>query len=105
MTGGLAGVWVRFRGMMFGRLEALEAVVALLGAGTLPEAERRRGEHEAHKLAGSLGTFGLPEGSRAAREIERLLEGSRPLAAEEAGRVERLTAELRRLMEAFGGPA
>jgi len=45
------------------------AIVAALG-GTLDAAARELAGREAHKLAGSLGSFGLTEGSRLATELE-----------------------------------
>ena len=47
----------------------------------------------AHKLAGSLGTFGLWEGSEVSREIEQELLGDA-----DPGRVGALTARLRDLL-------
>jgi HPt (histidine-containing phosphotransfer) domain-containing protein len=50
--------------------------------GTLTEEQRTAAEAEAHRLAGSLGTFGLEEGSRAARALELMLSGANDLEAE-----------------------
>ncbi len=51
-------------------------------------------EREAHKLAGSMGTFGYPEGSEIAREAEHLLTGDRVLAGEEISRFCQLVTAL-----------
>ena len=41
--------------------------------GSLDNQTRKNAEAAAHKLAGVLGTFGLPEGSKLASKIEDLL--------------------------------
>lgn len=53
------------------RLERVEAAVLALLDGTLGESLRAEAEREAHKLAGALGTFGVPGGSELAREPRR----------------------------------
>jgi HPt (histidine-containing phosphotransfer) domain-containing protein len=55
---------------------------------------RRDAEHEAHKLAGSLGMFGFPTGSELARELELMLEGDAPIGDDFAELVARLAAVL-----------
>jgi HPt (histidine-containing phosphotransfer) domain-containing protein len=60
------------------RLRILREAHRKLSAGTLDPQARHDGEDAAHKLAGILGTFGLPEGSALASKIEVLL-------AQEAG--------------------
>ncbi len=62
----IAALKERFRGTSARRLQTLEAWYA----GDLdPEAALA----DAHKLAGSLGSFGHPDGSVAAAELERML--------------------------------
>jgi HPt (histidine-containing phosphotransfer) domain-containing protein len=59
----------------------LEAVIAALWRDAQPRVMERLGtvedaEHarrEAHKLAGALGTFGMPAGTDRARDVERCL--------------------------------
>jgi putative two-component system response regulator len=53
------------------RVQTLEEAVAAILAGSLDEDLRASAERDAHKLAGSLGTFGLPRGSELAGELER----------------------------------
>jgi HPt (histidine-containing phosphotransfer) domain-containing protein len=83
------------------RVGAVEAAVAGLASGGLSTATRTLGAQEAHKLAGSLGTFGVPAGSTLAKELELLLEGD-PGAADVPQATE-LAAALRATVEA--GPA
>ncbi|MBD2437720.1 response regulator [Nostoc sp. FACHB-110] len=51
----------------------LEQYLLALLAGNLDEEQKKQALNEAHKLAGSMGSFGYPEGSRIARAIEHLL--------------------------------
>jgi HPt (histidine-containing phosphotransfer) domain-containing protein len=57
----------------------LTGVIADLRAGGLEPERRREAEHEAHKLAGSVGTFGFMQTGLLAKEAELLLEGDAPL--------------------------
>ncbi len=66
-------VWDASRGTMNSRLDAVDAAGAALLAGSLGGEERAAALVAAHKLAGSLGTFGLPEGSELASELELML--------------------------------
>jgi putative two-component system response regulator len=52
------------------RVATLEAAVASILGGILDEELRAAAQRDAHKLAGSLGTFGLPRGSDLARVLE-----------------------------------
>ncbi len=66
------------------RVRTLEEAVPALLEGQLDESLRAKAERDAHKLAGSLGMFGLPRGSELAREIEEVLgvpDGPVPAAA------------------------
>jgi HPt (histidine-containing phosphotransfer) domain-containing protein len=48
--------------------------VAALANGTPAEPLREQANAEAHRLAGLLGTFGYPEGTDAARELEHTFD-------------------------------
>ena len=88
----LAAIWERSRSTTRERLEAVERAAAAQDAGTLDEGTRQAGLRAAHQLAGSLGTFGLGEGSDLAREIEDRLDAGAPGATA-------LSARLRELLE------
>ena len=63
----------KFRNSFSQQVTVLEqAKTALLG-GNLPAELQEQALHEAHKLAGSMGTFGYAGGSKLARELEHLL--------------------------------
>jgi putative two-component system response regulator len=66
------------------RVTTLESAVAAIAAGELDEPRREQAERDAHKLAGSLGTFGLLRASDLARELElRLAPGGEAVAGED----------------------
>lgn len=67
----LAAVWARFRDATLARVETLEDTALALLEGSFDEDARAVAEREAHKLAGSAGTFGFPNASRIARDLER----------------------------------
>lgn len=74
----VAAVWERRRCQVIGRVDSLIRAVALLREGGSQEAVASiltDATVEAHRLAGSLGSFGFGEGSDIAAEIEELLSG------------------------------
>ena len=98
-----ARVWAQFHDMIFERLAAVEAAANALRSAALTPEVRQKAVLEAHRLAGSLGMFGVTEGSQVAREIEHLLGEQAVLAPEAPHRLMDLSATLRRLLEK--GPA
>lgn len=88
----IAAVWQRRRCQVIGRVDVLIRAAALLREGNSPEEAAgvvADAKEEAHRLAGSLGSFGFGEGSDIAAEIEELLswpdsgqEGCAPRTAE-----------------------
>jgi HPt (histidine-containing phosphotransfer) domain-containing protein len=87
----IAGIWARNRPVVETRLDLLDRAAATQ---PLPEPLRTEARGEAHKLAGSLGMFGLPEGTRVARELEVLLGHPSP----EPAKLAELAARLRRVV-------
>lgn len=69
----IAGVWDRSQAKLQQRLTVIEQAVAALQQGQLREELRQQALQAAHKLSGSLGMFGLAEGSRLAQSLEQLL--------------------------------
>lgn len=88
----VTGIWEKFKDKIIGRLVALERASAALLAGNIHAELRQEAIREAHKLAGSLGTFGFADGSSLAREIEELLQMEN-LGAD-ISEEERLTVEI-----------
>ena len=67
-------LWDQFKPPIMERLACLEQAIAALKSGSLSDALRQTAVGEAHKLAGSLGMFGFPEGSRLGQLIEHWLQ-------------------------------
>ncbi len=86
-------IWSKFKDLAFQRLADLEnfAVAAVDKSSTDEIYEFARSS--AHKLAGSLGCFGFPEGSRIAKQIEQLLAPC-PIAQVDLEEIVRLIASL-----------
>jgi HPt (histidine-containing phosphotransfer) domain-containing protein len=93
----MARLWTKFLPEIERRLGVLEAAVESLEAGSLSAEQREVAHSDAHKLAGSLGTFGLQRGTEVAREAELMLaaEQDSPSALELAS----LVSELRSLID------
>ena len=66
-------MWKSSRPTIDERLETLRGARQRLAEGALDRISRKEAESAAHKLAGVLGTFGLPEGSASASKIEALM--------------------------------
>lgn len=91
----LAAIWERSRPLVSERLATVQAAAATAaGPPAAGDDARREGIRAAHQLAGSLGTFGLHEGSEVARAIEHELEGPAEAArlAALGGRLQALLA-------------
>ncbi len=67
-------IWRDIRDQLSHRATVIEQASFALQANQLTQALRSLAEQNAHKLSGSLGTFGSREGSRLAQKIESLLE-------------------------------
>lgn len=103
----VGGIWERFKETIFTRVTILEHATTALLAGALDKELQHRAMQEAHKLAGSVGTFGFAEGSRLAQEIERILQAETPLGQDQAPNLAQLVHSLRRELEQdpVGSPA
>lgn len=75
----IAAIWTRHRAEALRRVAVLEDAVAAMLENRLSEGIRRAAERDAHRLAGSAGTFGFPRASAAARQLERILAGTGPV--------------------------
>jgi PAS domain S-box-containing protein len=76
-------VWERFKERVSEQVAVLEQAVAALDRQEPDQNLRQQAKQEAHTLAGSLGTFGLAEGSQLARRIEQTLKSELPLSQTE----------------------
>lgn len=69
----IAQIWSNFKDLAFQRLADLENLVLVSAEDKLTPEVKDKAQSSAHKLAGSLGCFGFPEGSKIAKQIEQLL--------------------------------
>jgi HPt (histidine-containing phosphotransfer) domain-containing protein len=97
MAAAMDALWAKFLPQIEERLAVLETANRALASGELNPAEREAAQAAAHKLAGVLGSFGLTRGTELAREAEGMYAGGAELDAE-AGRLNLIAAELRRLV-------
>lgn len=95
----LSGLWDRSRHTVAERAALLQTAGELWNKNRLDPATQRRAVDSAHKLAGVLGTFGLPRGTVLAREAECLFGQATPPDQEEIARLQVLLAELAMLIE------
>ncbi len=77
-------VWHQFKGRVSEQIGVLEQAVNALEQQSLNLQLRHQAKQEAHTLAGSLGMFGLPEGTELARKIEQILQTEQPFNQTEA---------------------
>ena len=92
-------IWHRFKARVSQQVEVLEQAVSALEQSELDQDLRQQARQEAHTLAGSLGTFGLPAGSRLARQMEQLFQAEQPLKQAEAVTLREWVMELRQEIE------
>jgi DNA-binding response OmpR family regulator/HPt (histidine-containing phosphotransfer) domain-containing protein len=67
-------IWDKYKDELLGRVIFIQGAIEELIAGKLTSELREEAKNEAHKLAGSLGIFGLDFGSRLAQELEKFLQ-------------------------------
>lgn len=90
----VARAWENFKQAIEERLAILSEAVVALKQEQFNEELQQQARATAHKLAGSLGSFGFPEGSKIAREIEQLLEAELPLTQEQARQLDEIVNAL-----------
>jgi HPt (histidine-containing phosphotransfer) domain-containing protein len=95
LTQRILKLWERYRPLCMERLSVIEEAHAAALSTALDDQARRSAESAAHKLAGALGSIGLPEGSVTAAEIEALLQPESTLADVQLFRLSELLANLR----------
>lgn len=96
----LTTLWARSRQTINERLDALHMSLRSLRTNPADAAARKSGGDAAHKLAGILGTFGLPEGTEVARRIELMLESSAPIRTFDLDCLQTAIEQLHQMIEA-----
>ena len=97
----IAGVWERFKQRLDNQVSLLEQAAIALSQKKLDPLLQRQAEQEAHTLAGALGTFGLPEGSQLAREIERLLHAKTAFQPKDVKQLQKQVNGLRQAINQY----
>ncbi|BAY07656.1 response regulator [Calothrix sp. NIES-2098] len=87
----VAAIWQRFQGRVDSQVQLIEQYIHNI----LNSELRVQAAQEAHTLAGSLGTFGLPLGSKLARKIEQLLKSEKTFTPSEIGKLQNWVKQLR----------
>jgi PAS domain S-box-containing protein len=95
ILGSIGVIWNRFHGRISEQVAVIEQACLSCHNHSLKAEQRENATREAHTLAGSLGTFGFPEGSKLAREIEQLFKSNNQLEDSEINKLEELVTRLR----------
>jgi diguanylate cyclase (GGDEF)-like protein len=97
-------LWEQARPAALERVDAIDDAIAALMAGAIDDEQRDRARREAHKLAGSLGTFGLRDATGHAAALEAAFEALP--AIDRVPELAQHARDLRHLIEAGegGGP-
>jgi HPt (histidine-containing phosphotransfer) domain-containing protein len=74
----LAQLWRKNLPVIRERLDLMDKLGAAAASGTLDEPTRIEALSIAHKLAGSLGMYGYPQGTEVASKMERILKSPTP---------------------------
>jgi HPt (histidine-containing phosphotransfer) domain-containing protein len=92
-------MWVRFLPDIYERVEVLESAAKAHVAGTLSPGQCAAAHAAAHKLIGSLGTFGLMRGTELAREFEHACASEKAVMATEPSRLDDIAVQIRKIID------
>ncbi|MBO3458322.1 response regulator [Aetokthonos hydrillicola Thurmond2011] len=94
----LVSVWNRFKDKISQQVSVLEQAATDILSNTINQELLTQAQHQAHTLAGSLGTFGFTKGSELARKIEHLLQNG-SIGAKEGKHLHKLVEALRQQID------
>lgn len=97
----LDAMWARFLPEIRARVNLLNAAAEAAAAGSLNDDLRQAAQAAAHKLAGTLGTFGLQRGTELARVLETRFASGK-LRADEAAALATIAQQMRAIVESRG---
>ncbi|NKB16916.1 MAG: response regulator [Pseudanabaena sp. CRU_2_10] len=86
--------WVVTKPKSFVQMTVFFQVVQDLQANSLTPQLQVQAQQVAHKLAGTLGTFGLSQAMQMARQLEHLLDGSNSLRSQQAQLIKTIAIDL-----------
>lgn len=95
----VAKIWQQAKGKVLERLRFLEQMIATLQANPLDKDAQQKARQESHKLVGSLGTFGIAEGSKLAQQVESLCQPEVQLKQSQVEALQGLVTALLQLVE------
>ncbi len=95
-------LWAQFLPQIEERVATLESAGDASAKGAISAAQCEQAVAAAHKLAGVLGTFGLPEGTELAREMEALYAAGPAALTDTGGRAKEVAAQLRAILTTRG---
>ncbi len=96
----LTTLWSRSRQTIVERVDVLRAAHRSLRVNPSDAHALHDGADAAHKLAGILGTFGLPEGTNIARRIEVMMESGAPIRSFDLETLQVSIEQLHQMIEA-----
>ncbi len=91
--------WIATRPTSLSQLTTIAKAATILQAGLLDNQLRSQSHQIAHKLAGTLGTFGLTEGMHLARQLEHLFGPDRLLQPQQAAEIKALVNALEQAIQ------
>ncbi len=97
----IAEIRGKLRANFIEKVAIFDRAIAKLNTGTLDNKLRQEAQAEAHKLVGSLGTLGLPQGSEVARKLEDLFKAQN---VSKPGTVQKIEEFLDLLKQIFDRP-
>jgi len=97
----VAEIRAKLRANFIEKVAVFDRAIAQIQTRTLEEELRREAQAQAHKLVGSLGTLGLPQGSEVARKLEHLFKPENVL---KPGSVQKIEEFLDLLKQIFDRP-
>jgi diguanylate cyclase (GGDEF)-like protein len=95
----VAKIWQQTKGVSFDRVAVLEQALQALEVGCLDEDLCQKAEQSAHKLLGSLGTFGFVESAQIAKQLEKLFGSISSLEQTPVHKIRQLVVTLRQQLE------
>jgi len=95
----VAKIWEQKKHLTLNSVAAIERASSALIACLLTPELRGEAAIEAHKLAGALGTFGFPEGSRLARSMEEILTREADLNRQDGEELAEFLQQLRKVLD------
>lgn len=96
----VAKIWQQTKGVSFDRVAILEQALQALEVGCLDDDLCQKAEQSAHKLLGSLGTFGFVESAQIAGQLEKLFGSMSTLEQTPIHKIRQLVVTLQQQLTA-----